>query len=229
MRLYIKFNITLLSIISNFFLISVLFFILKLDTIRVELYQQLVRHFGKIEIVLVGDSLTRRNSDIAMLVGGFRFNAINIAIDGYTIPQIVKQSNDLLLPLSPCLVIVMAGTNRQEMDSLNSNLIQYEKMLDGLLKQSIDVILLETLLTQRANLNSYINQLNENLKIITMKKNISYFSSNTYLTENGRLLDKYSEDGVHLSLLGYETINKNLLPFINQKYSSKRLECNNIL
>jgi lysophospholipase L1-like esterase len=225
----IKYNLTLLSIVSNILLIVLIFFILKLDTVRVELYQQLVRHYGKVEIIFIGDSLTRRNSDIAMFTGGFRFNVINKAIDGYTIPQISKQLIDSLIPLSPCLVIVMAGTNRQEGDSLKSNLNQYQNILDNLISNNINVILLETLSTQRATLNTYINQLNENLRNIAKEKNIRFFPSNEYLTKNGKLLSEYTKDGVHLNERGYKALNNQLIPYIKHSYSSKREECNNII
>jgi lysophospholipase L1-like esterase len=183
---------------------------------------------GETKIAFIGDSLTHRNSDLAMLVGGLRFDSKNFAVDGYTIPQIKRQLMDTVILNNPCLVVVMAGTNRQEKDTLSSNLNQYQIMLDNLLKHNIDVVVLETLSTQRTSLNTYINQLNENLKKIATEKNISYFPSNTYLAGSGRLLSEYTVDGVHLNLIGYTALNKQLIPYLKHHYSSKREECNNI-
>jgi len=212
----------------NILLILIIASLLKVDNIRSEVYNQLVLYLGEVKVAFVGDSLTRRNSDLAMLVGSMSFHSKNFGIDGYTIQQIRRQLADVVTPNSPCLVVVMAGTNRQEGDSLIENMQSYQNMLASLTVQNISVIVMETLLTDNSDVNKYINQLNASLKAYTLDKKIVYFPSNAYLSDEHVLIRQFSLDGVHLNQAGYETLNQQLLPYIKQNYISRRRECNNI-
>ena len=209
-------------------LILVITSLLKVDNIRSEIYSQLVLYLGGVKVAFVGDSLTRRNSDLAMLVGGMSFHSKNFAIDGYTIPQIQRQLTDSVIPKSPCLGVVMAGTNRQEGDSLAENTQKYKNMLASLTAQNISIIVMETFLTDNSDVNNYINQLNANIKAYALDKEIVYFPSNDYLSDEHALISRFSLDGVHLNQTGYEVLNQQLLPYIKQNYISRRRECNNI-
>jgi lysophospholipase L1-like esterase len=212
----------------NILLILIIAFLLKVDNIRSEVYSQLVLYLGSAKIAFVGDSLTRRNSDLAMLVGGISFHSKNFAVDGYTIQQIRRQLADVVTSNRPCLVVVMAGTNRQEDDSLLANIQSYQSMLASLTAQNISVMVMETLLTDNRVVNNYITQLNANLKKYALDKNIVYFPSNAYLSDDHVLIRQFSLDGVHLNQAGYETLNQQLLPYIKQNYISRRRECNDI-
>ncbi|MGJ8694434.1 MAG: SGNH/GDSL hydrolase family protein [Thalassotalea sp.] len=216
------------SLFVNSVLLILLIGLLKIDNVRVEIYKTLVMSFGQSDIVLLGDSITRRNSDFAMMLGGFNFNTINQGVDGYTIAQVDRKINDVIIPLNPCLVVLMAGTNRQAGDSVQQNTKLYRDLLVKLKKHSIDIVVLETILANKAPLNDYIKQLNEQMKKVTAEHHITYFPSNQFLSDGNRLLDEYTNDGIHLTSRGYDVLNEALLPFIKQHFVSPREQCNRI-
>lgn len=216
------------SLLINITIVSLLLAILKLDVIRAELYKELVMRFGSKHIIFLGDSLTRRNSDLAMYTGLYKLNALNYATDGYTLPQVYRRLVDKALPQYPCLVVIMAGTNRQDNDSVESNVSIYEKILDKAAANSTSVIVLQTPLTQTLEMNNYIQVFNQQLETLTQKKGVSFFPTNFYLASKNKLKGEYSSDGVHLNNNGYEVLNAALIPFLKQNYVPSRAECNNI-
>ncbi|MBC7004154.1 hypothetical protein BIZ37_16445 [Photobacterium sp. BZF1] len=221
-------KLLIFSIFLNLALIGGGVSIFSIDELRVVLYKNLVYKIGTPQVFLAGDSLTRRNSDLVWFVGKSNFNVVNKAVDGHTILQVHRNIQDSILPKNPCLVVVMAGTNRQENISIERSLEVYEEVIKEIKSTHSDIIVLETPLTKRQRLNEYINQLNANLKEITKNNNVEFFPTNTIISKSGELNSDYTQDGVHFNSNGYKILNDSLVPFIKSAYKAKRFECENI-
>lgn len=203
----------LISCLLNAGLIWFLVNLLKFDATRVDLYHYLANQFGSVEIVLTGDSLTRRNSDLAWKTAGLAFNVRNIAKDGDDIYQVTAQI-DRAIAVKPKIVTIMAGTNRVKDMSAKETFRFYQQAVWQTIESGAKPILMEAPMTNRADLNKYLSSLNALLCKFASENKLPFFKTNEVLGIKQELAAPYTVDGVHLTPLAYERLNKKLIPFI---------------
>lgn len=201
------------SLLLNSALILLTINLLKFDSTRADLFDYLVSRFGNVEIVITGDSLTQRNSDLAWQTAGLALNAQNVAVDGHNIYEIAAQVNNALM-LKPKLVTIMAGTNRVKGMSADETFTRYKQVVFQMLEQGVNPILMEAPLTNRPVLNKYLSNLNGLLFTFASENKLPFFNTNEVLGIEQELGPPYTVDGVHLTPLAYERLNEQLIPFI---------------
>ncbi|MAG75193.1 MAG: hypothetical protein CL811_00425 [Colwelliaceae bacterium] len=203
----------LISCLLNAALVWFLCNLLRFDATRVDLYQYLAKQFGSVEVVLTGDSLTRRNSDLAWKAAGLALNVRNVAKDGDDIYQITAQI-DRALAVEPKVVTIMAGTNRVKDMSADETFRLFQQAVWRVMESGTKPILIEAPMTNRADLNKYLSSLNALLFKFAIENKLPFFKTNEALGIEQELRAPYTVDGVHLTPLAYEQLNKKLIPFI---------------
>lgn len=207
------------SLLLNSVLILLIVNLFKFDSTRADLFDYLVNHFGNVEIVIAGDSLTRRNSDLAWQTAGLALNVQNVAVDGNNIYEIAAQV-DNALKWNPKLVTIMAGTNRVKDMSAVQTFVHYQKILTRVLSQGGTPIIMAAPLTDRPPLNDYLVALNVLLFQFALENGLPFFDTNEAIGVEQKLGAPYTVDGVHLTPLAYERLNKKLIPFIQSHLQS---------
>ena len=101
---------------------------------------------------------------------------------------------------------------------LNRTFINYQSIVDSLLKHQIEPVLQSNYYVQYPSgsainypnasetilINSQVDSLNNYLSNLAIKKGVKYIDLNQYFSENGKLKKELSSDGFHLNDHGYK-------------------------
>lgn len=164
----------------------------------------------KCDVLFVGDSL----NDNALWQELLSPRCVaNRSIQGITTRDVIEMLPLLDLVTAP-YVVLMVGRNDiardGDVEAIGRN---YVKIVDHFLEKNVKIILTSVLNThgKRVSLNPKIDQLNRVLEEKALDHDkVRYLDLNRALSPKGRLLEKYSEDGIHLRGSGY-TIWRDLL------------------
>lgn len=195
------------SLILNVILIIGL--ILIAYKLRSKIYNR-IKSQDSYNIVMIGDGYTARinwNKDLN------RIDIKNSGAGGYTTSQYQRHLNDLVIKYNPKICFIEGGINDLLIGiPLNRIFINYQSILDSLLKNKIDPVVQSIFplgtpsnypSANETNLiNSRVDSLNIYLSRLANKKGVRYIDLNKYLSVDGKLKKEISTDGVHLNELG---------------------------
>jgi lysophospholipase L1-like esterase len=176
---------------------------------------------GVIDVYFVGDSITRRWGalDYPDLLAHFRqsfsgWNAANFGWGGdRTQNMLWRLDNGELAGVSPRVFVVQAGTNNladfesseQRVESIAAGV---EAIVARLRRHSRDALVVVTGVfprRDRPELNPSIAAINERLAAYAREHELRYLDIGDRLVDSrGVLKDEMSQDGLHLSLAGYQ-------------------------
>jgi lysophospholipase L1-like esterase len=159
------------------------------------------------EMVMLRDSLTACGNWATLLEG---YDVANYGISGDTTTGILYRLSDVYMA-HPKKVFLMVGINDI---TLSLAPLPYKenikKIVNDLMEHNIEVVIQSILNTSQKRFlmdeirNVRVDELNYFLKIYCNDKEIKYLDINQYLSRNGKLIGKYSSDGVHLNNTGYK-------------------------
>ena len=153
----------------------------------------------KKEIIYLGDSI----------IAWDRFlNNGNYAVPGFTTMDLLwklQGNNDIIGDI----VVLMIGINdillNSSINSVNENI---EKIIELLKIKFKEIIIISILPTMYKDRNKNIIEVNN---ILSTYKNIKFLDIyNLFLGEDGKIDNKFSSDGVHLSTYAYDILNKKI-------------------
>jgi hypothetical protein len=147
------------------------------------------------DVVFLGDSITSagRWSEAFPTI-----NVANRGIPGDTSKGILSRL-DSIIQHNPKIAYLMFGINdiskgESAVDIFN----RYQKIVDRLRSNNIDVVMQSTLLSDRHNWNKVVVKLNKKLEIYADELKLSYIDLNKIMAPSGSLTTEASFDGVHL-------------------------------
>lgn len=152
------------------------------------------------DIVMLGDSLTA-GAAWTELLG--RSTVANRAIGGDTVRGFRKRL-DQIYPLRPRVCFVMGGINDLRYGrTVEDVLEQYAGLIDELLAADIRPIVQSVLPTDNPVLNAKVVAVNQGLRQLSLKKNLTFIDVARDLTQDSRLHPVASADGLHINGHGY--------------------------
>lgn len=172
-------------------------------------------YFGKRgRVLFIGDSLTE-NGNWQDLFPSMK--VVNQGIGGDTTQALMAR-----LP-SACrsgaeIAILTIGTNdfikNIDEDKIYSN---WEKIIFHLKRCNIEVISVSTPMTSLININDRITKYNERQNLACSKNNFcNHIDINRKLAKNGSLDERFTIDGIHLSIDGYQEWKELLTPHLER-------------
>lgn len=157
-------------------------------------------------------------------------------ISGQTTPQMLVRFRQDVIALKPQAVVILAGTNdiagNTGPSSLEMILDNIASMAELAQQNGIHPILCSVLPAydypwrkgQQPNVK--IPQLNRLIKAYAAKNGyvyVDYFSA--MADDKNAMISEYTNDGVHCTLAGYETMEKMIVPVINEMLKKRPREC----
>ncbi len=178
--------------------------------------------------IFVGDSITERYP-IEELYDGLP--VVNSGVGGYTTDDVLRTLDEKVYKYNPTKVFLLIGINdlKQEksVDDIFNNIIKIVSKISKNrptakiyvesiypVNNSDDERVNPTSVEHRSNKD--INKINNRLKEYYKNTDVTYIDINSNLLDKKNMLKlKYTEDGVHLTSLGYIKVTKILLPYLN--------------
>ena len=178
--------------------------------------------------ILVGDSITERYPIDELYEG---LPVVNSGVGGYTTSDVLRTLDEKVYKYNPTKVFLLIGINdlKQEksVDDIFNNIIKIISKINKnrpaakVYVQSIypinnsdDEKVNPTSIEHRSNKD--INKINNRLKEYYKDTDVTYIDINKSLLDKKNMLKlEYTEDGVHLTALGYIKVTKVLLPYLN--------------
>ncbi|MEM7509431.1 MAG: GDSL-type esterase/lipase family protein [Bacteroidota bacterium] len=169
-------------------------------------------------ILMLGDSITA-GGHWNQLTG--RADIRNEGLGGATSKSTLNRFDREVWPpeISHCFLMIGANdiSGRIPVDQVVDNI---ELILDGLASRNIEVILQSVLfvatdLADHVGRNMQIKTLNEKLMVIADERELTFLDLNEILAPEGYLLDRYTQDGIHLMEDGYRLWVSQVLPIID--------------
>ena len=168
---------------------------------------------GHYDYVMFGDSLTQR--------GHWQDMFPNISIGNRGIGSDdttgMLERLDSIRATKAKTVPIMAGTNdvsrKYPPDVIAKNILTIGKKLS---ETGIRIIVQSVILAdkERRNKNIEINKINRILETESAPLGFQYIDVNKHLAPDGFLLEKYTVDGIHLTVQGYEIWRNILSPYL---------------
>lgn len=156
---------------------------------------------------------------------------INSGVAGYTTDDILENLDDMVTIYNPTKVFILIGTNDIEKDKSEEEISKnIKKIVDNILKKRPNTtIYIESIYpinnTNDEKINHDIVGKRDNKKIRNINKKIKKYCESknyTYINMYDELLDKdgnldlkYTEEGLHLTDLGYLKVTKVLYRYLN--------------
>lgn len=158
---------------------------------------------GGITIAMLGNSLTAY-ADWNKLLG--RADIRNFGVADFTMKQLSWLLADWVIKSQPSLCFVNGGQLDIMLDiPLERIADDYTMILDSLQHNGITPVVQSTLLRwENPEANRKAEKLNQLLKAVCFKKNISYINLNAVLCNSQGLRPHLTTDGMHLNHKGYE-------------------------
>lgn len=191
-----------ISLILNIAFFCVGVFLLYNYRDRVMLY---LRPLDKenVHVILVGDSKTAYGDWSRRLN---RFDVKNMGVPSYTSFNINWHVRGLLEEYHPKIVFIEGGVNDFYFGyPVQDTYLHLTNIYDTLQKHQIKVVVQATLLTRiDEGMNDSIVSLNKKLREYCQIHQLEFLDVNPYLTENGKLKEEYTKDGIHLTDAAYK-------------------------
>lgn len=177
-------------------------------------------------IVFLGDSITERYHIDEFYEG---YNIVNSGIGGNQTIDISSNMKERLYRYNPSKVFLLIGTNDlnnyKKPDEVAKNIDKIIKQIKKnrpyaeIYVESIFPVNNKDFKERNAGHdNKNIKKTNKLIISICKKNNVKYLDIYKHLIDNeGNLKKEYSEDGLHLTNLGYLKLTNLLLPYINEK------------
>ncbi len=190
-----------------------------------ERHKLIIQQNLDIDILMIGDSITQ-GFDVSRYAASNK-TIINMGIGGDQIPFMIKRLDRDAIQYSPSKVIFMGGINdirewyKHNEDTnisfkqIKSEIIENIKIIIAkLIENNIDIVLCSIIKTNEEKinsvvLNSYIDELNEDIEQLTKELRIVHIDyNNVLMTKYGMLDLNYTIDGLHPNELGYIEMSK---------------------
>ncbi len=221
-----------ISLIINFFLLFTL--IKKIDiyedkikkiTMESKSKENVKKDYKEENIVFLGDSITEWYP-----LGELYENNIPIVNSGkagYRTFELLPELKELVYQYNPTKVFILIGTNDINTHSGKKKLVNnVEKMIKRIkihraqckiYIQSIYPVNKEDNQKENEIENKEIKEVNQKIKKICKKHNVTYIDVYKYLIDEEGYLDlQYTKDGLHLNDLGYLKVTKVLTPYVEE-------------
>ena len=186
---------------------------------------------GSTDVYFVGDSITRRWGalDYPELLANwnenfFGWNTANFGWGGDRTQNILwRLENGELDGIEPTVIVVQAGTNNLEVRANNDEQIEaisagIMAIVDTSLAKIPDAVIVLTAVFPRSDtprFNPVVDGINEALASFADTRQIRFLNINDRLSAtDGRLLTAMSDDGLHLSVPGYQVWADALTPVL---------------
>ena len=178
-------------------------------------------------VVFMGDSITQGWLDYGCPELFKNYPYINRGISGQTTPQMLLRFRADVLNLQPKIVVILAGINDiagntgpSTLKMIQDNIISMVQLAQA---NSIKVILSSILPADRFTWQPGINpadaviQMNAFLKAYAKNHKCCYLDYYSSLVNDTKgMIERYSEDGVHPTIAGYEVMTPLVLDAINE-------------
>jgi lysophospholipase L1-like esterase len=191
---------------------------------------------GRIDVYLVGDSITRRwgATDYSKFLEHWKssfhgWHAANFGWGGDTVQNILwRMQNGELDGVQPKVIVLMAGTNNLGNLSRTGNVeAAVEEVTQGIhailttcqakAPKSVIILMAITPRNDSPHATVAINKINNTLATHADGKAIRFLNINNALAdESEKLRKEMSDDGLHLSLKGYQVWANALKPVLNE-------------
>ena len=186
-------KVLIVSVVLNFLLMGILIFLF-----RHEIENRIWRHYS---IIFFGDSITY-NGDWGTLKGNY--DVRNSGFPGFTTSHLVWLMNDNVIKYQPDTCYLMGGINDIGVGiPLNRTRLNYQQIVDSLLKHKIVPVIQSTLYTRTPEENDKVDSLNMFLKHLAIQRNVRFININKILSTDRMLKKELTIDGVHLNKDGY--------------------------
>lgn len=151
-----------------------------------------------------------------------RADIINEGIGGNTSRHVLDRIDQVTWPSSGHLCFLMVGINDIGGGAPQEEIVEnIESILLEIGERNITPILQSVLLVgkeypQADKVNGQIKLLNETLEELALRQEIAFLDLNEVLTSEGFLIDRFTQDGIHLVEAGYKQWIDQILPIIDQ-------------
>ncbi len=221
-----------ISLIINFFLFFTL--IKKIDiyedkikkiTMESKSKENVKKDYKEENIVFLGDSITEWYPLGELYESNIPI--VNSGKAGYRTFELLPELKELVYQYNPTKVFILIGTNDINTHSGKKKLVNnVEKMIKRIKKhraqckiyiQSIYPVNKEDNQKENEIENKEIKEVNQKIKKICKKHNVTYINVYKYLIDEEGYLDlQYTKDGLHLNDLGYLKVTKVLTPYVEE-------------
>lgn len=164
-----------------------------------------------VEVVFLGNSITYE-APWTELFPGIRI--ANRGIPGDRIEGMIRRLGNVKA-LSPKKIVIMAGINNLLQNEMADDVAKkYITLIDSASGAS-ELIICSTLMTASfSEINDQVQELNNIIAHYCREKGIVWIDLNTQLAPDGPLQNKYSYDGLHLTIHGYAVWQEMLQPYL---------------
>ena len=158
---------------------------------------------------------------------------INSGKAGYRTDDILDKLDDMVYKYNPSKVFILIGTNDlNSVDTKEETISNIKEIISNIKNRRKDTeIYYETILPINKSDDEKINkktvgkrenkdiiEINEEIKKYCAEENVTYIDLyNEFINEDGDLKLKYTEDGLHMSSLGYLKMTKIITPYLEEK------------
>jgi lysophospholipase L1-like esterase len=164
-------------------------------------------------IVMLGDSITEAASWKELLVN---YNIINRGISGDVTKGFIERL-DTIYKLNPEYVFIMGGINDIGKGyGVTTIFNNYKIIIENLKKENIKPVVQSTLFTNIPWKNKQVKELNTLLEQYCKINKINFINLNEYLSKNDKIIDKYSNDGIHTNSYAYKIWRNEIDKFLKQ-------------
>lgn len=201
----------------------------KIKTIENQKEQsEKVSDYKKENIVFLGDSITDWCPFEALYEDNIPI--INSGRAGYRTKDILNELDKLVYQYNPTKVIILIGTNdiggkvpdEEIIKNIKQIIVDIKKNRNRAKIYVQSIYPINNTDTDKINkknvgdrTNSDIKRINKKIKKICKEENVNYINVYDELTDSkGDLNLQYTEDGLHISGMGYLKITRKLLPYI---------------
>ncbi|MEM8899090.1 MAG: GDSL-type esterase/lipase family protein [Bacteroidota bacterium] len=169
-------------------------------------------------ILMLGDSITA-GGHWNLWTG--RADIRNEGIGGASSKSTLNRFDRELWPPEISLCFLMIGANDIAggipISQVTDNI---ELILEGMASRNIEVVLQSVLfvsaeVVDHENRNLQIQTLNEQLKVLADERELQFVDLNELLAPQGILINRYTQDGIHLMEDGYKVWLSQILPIID--------------
>lgn len=191
-------------------------------------YEHLNTHYcRKNQTVLAGDSITEilNHTELyADYINQTGTVVYNRGISGDTSDRLLERFEKNVLNINPKNIVLLIGTNDFGYGlTMNDTVENVDKMLSDALKKCPDTnIILQSVYPVNTEMRSYdkkknkeIPVLNKRLKDIADKHGVTFVDlTDTLSDNNGNLKEKYTYDGLHPTVFGFEAAVSEIIPLL---------------
>lgn len=192
-------------------------------------YQRLADSWNKTladvygDVVFFGDSITAGG-----LWGEYYpyLTTVNLGVVGDTVECLLTRLPQIeTLMCEKCFVMI--GVNNLSFQyTVEATLEKYDQLLNGLAAMSESFgmqVYVQSVLPVREDVTVYgianqdVRTLNEGISALADKYGMTYIDIHSLMTdEEGALIENYTEDGLHLTEVGYQTWQEALVPYLDE-------------